>query len=80
MILSYSKISKIKLFFFKMQKPSEALEKQKENVPVSHSPHLALLNSCVLTPWVQLYPWHLFIYFLMKLNIFQYEERYYNKL
>lgn len=45
-----------------MQIPSEAFEKQKENIPVSHSPHLVLLNSCVLTPWVQLYTWHLFIF------------------
>lgn len=36
--------------FLKMQIPSEAFEKQKENIPVSHSPHLVLLNSCVLTP------------------------------
>lgn len=58
-----------------MQIPPEAFEKQKENVPVSYSPYLVLLNSCVLT-WVQLYLWH---FFFMKLNIFQYEKRDYNK-
>ena len=52
--------------------PSEAFEKQTENIPGSQSPHLVLLNSCVLTPWAQLYTCHFFIFyfiFFRKLNI-----------
>lgn len=48
--------------------PSEAFEKQAENIPVSHTPYLVLLNSCVLTPWAQLYTCHFFIFYIIFLG------------